>query len=407
MAKPSVTVRNKIMERARQEQETSEEGIPLTHKYRPRDMRSFAGQTSAIEVVRDAFSAKRIPRAWLIEGRTGTGKTSFARLISMRINCIGVTTGADPCGKCDSCKKYATYPAPTHPAHIEINASSERGIDDVRSLVQQSRLHTMTGQRRVILLDEPQGLTPQAQEAMLKPLEDPAGSTIWILSTTDPGKLKSTLIGRCRAGHLKIRPPTLAELGKRLAKIVKEEHATLDNKWLKRIVVACNYTPRDSISVLEQVLNAQRRKGGVDIKRMLPTIIDSVQSGNPDQVAMHVIGEILAGNPTEALRTANKSGMEAHLLLGGMIRVWDQTIKAIISRSLVDPYFSSSMFRIYADAGVDAGMEGISLSDLIRGGEYLARQYERAKNFIVPGSLVTTLVVTGLWDTCVPEDQAE
>jgi len=265
----------------------------------------------------------------------------------------------------------------------------------------------MTGQRRVILLDEPQGLTPQAQEAMLKPLEDPAGSTIWILSTTDPGKLKSTLIGRCRAGHLKIRPPTLAELGKRLAKIVKEEHATLDNKWLKRIVVACNYTPRDSISVLEQVLNAQRRKGGVDIKRMLPTIIDSVQSGNPDQVAMHVIGEILAGNPTEALRTANKSGMEAHLLLGGMIRVWDQTIKAIISRSLVDPYFSSSMFRIYADAGVDAGMEGISLSDLIRGGEYLARQYERAKNFIVPGSLVTTLVVTGLWDTCVPEDQAE
>lgn len=398
--KPTAAKRKKLAEQVVEEVSEAEvDEIPLTHKYRPRRLEDFAGQEQAIEVVRTAFESGKVPRAWIIEGQTGTGKTTMTRFISMRINCKK-PKGANPCLRCDSCQRYMAYPAPTHPAHVEVNAANARGIDDVRAIIASTKFQVLTGNARVVNLDEFHAATSHAQEALLKPLEDPSSSTYWVLSTTDPGKLKKTILGRCRAGHLRIRPPTTVELAKRLDYIAKQEGVKgIPKKWLKKIAIGSNHQPRDAIAVLEQVLNAVRRKGTkkVDFEKMLPRIVDEVQAGNPDRVAMEVVAAVLGDSPTAAHKAVVQAGMDAAVLIGAMCRIWRQAIIACTSRSLLEPYYARTMFRVFEDYDVEIGPDDVG--PLILGGEYLTKQYERAKQYVVPGDFLLTMTVAGLWDT--------
>jgi len=393
--RPSKKQRDQVIESA-EKQGTNSEDIPFTHHYRPRKLTDFAGQDSVVELLHSIFTTGKVPRAFLIEGPTGSGKTTAARFVSQRVNCLK-PKGPNPCGRCASCREYTTYPAPIHPCHVEINASSERGIDTVRELVGNTRYNVIGGNYRVILLDEPQGLTHQAQEALLKPLEDPAGDTIWILSTTDPGKLKSTIIGRCRAGHLKIRPPTTKALAKRLYTICKSEGVKVPKKWLERIAVASNHQPRDAVAVLEQVVQVARARRNVKLEKMLPRIIDEVQSGNPEWIAAEIAADILGDNLTGALE-AGKQGIEAHVLLGALVRVWNQVLVYASAPRLVDPFYARMLLKRLGEHEVELDRD--ELGALVRAGEYLARQYERAKNFVVDPKYLITLTVTGMWDIC-------
>ena len=132
--------------------------ISIAHKYRPRTFGDIVGQETAKKMVRGMFQRGQVPRAFLIEGPRGNGKTTFGRLISMRLNCTK-PTGVDPCGKCRSCKSYLTNP-PEHPCHVEINASDRRKIDDIRELIVSSRYHAAGGQYKVYMLDEVHALIP-------------------------------------------------------------------------------------------------------------------------------------------------------------------------------------------------------------------------------------------------------
>lgn len=375
----------------------------LAAKYRPRRLSDFAGQKAAVRTVKGMFSTGRIAKAFLIEGPYGSGKTSMGRLISMRANCTR-PEGVDPCGKCSSCKRYLEDP-PDHPCHMEINASSVRGIDDIRELDRKSRYNPVGGsQYRVIMLDEPQGLTSPAQGALLKPLEEPPPTTIWILCTTDPHKLTNTILSRCETGHLSMRKVTTEEMTKRLQAICeKEKMQSFDEKTLQSIAIAADNHPRDAISILDRLANylsslrgKQQLNESQIRESLLPKIVEELQAGSPDQIAAKAVIGILSDNLTISLE-ASKANFEAHVFLGSMLRLWEQLLLYSATPKLMNPYYGSVIKKL-AELKVLLGRE--ALPTLLRAGEVLTKDYARAKEYTIDSNWLKTSTVTTLWLAC-------
>lgn len=193
-------------------------------KYRPAKFSGVIGQDSAVSVLKAMISSKRIHPAILISGNTGVGKTTIARLIAKYVNCETNTA----CGKCAACTTNGTLSDV-----VEVNSSDSRGIDDVRDLILSSQFLPRLPYR-VIILDECHQLTPQAQQALLKALEDPSARTIWILVTTAPEKLLRTILGRCL--RINLLPLSEKDIVARLVKIISNEYGEIDDKIHKLLV---------------------------------------------------------------------------------------------------------------------------------------------------------------------------
>lgn len=198
-------------------------------KYRPRSLDDFIGQPEIVAMVEGYIARKQMPNAMLITGGTGYGKTTLARIISRTVN--EVTGDHDP-----DC--------------VEANLSAERGIDDMRSIINNAGFMPRRN-IRFILLDEIHGATPQAIQALLKPLEEPSPRTTWILATTEPDKLPAAIKGRCIKLNLKALNPD--DLVPMLARIAKAEKVVIKSSALKKIAASANAHPRDAIQLLDGV----------------------------------------------------------------------------------------------------------------------------------------------------------
>ena len=216
----------------------------LAVKYRPRKLDDLLGQDAVVAKLRGVFSSKKIPAGFLIVGGTGRGKTTTARMIARHINCKTL----DSCGKCENCESFGDS-GEAHPDYEEINVADERGIDDLRAIIRKSINRPRLGKFRVILLDECHQLTPQAAEVLLKPLEEPPPATVWILGTTDPEKLKQTVVKRLMP--LKMLPIDKAVVEKRIKQIARKEDITLKDKVFDKIAEASAGHMRDAIQLLE------------------------------------------------------------------------------------------------------------------------------------------------------------
>lgn len=165
-------------------------------KYRPRQFADIAGQMASLHKIEGALCSGKIPRTILISGPYGTGKTTIARLIARYVNCVYGPKGccADGAGlgsTCPSCQMF-DGPDPQHPDYMEANCGDARGIDATREMAGIANLSPRF-KYRVLVLDEAQELTKQAASVLLKPLEEPPASTIWIICTTAKDKIQ---IGR-------------------------------------------------------------------------------------------------------------------------------------------------------------------------------------------------------------------
>ena len=225
----------------------------LYRTYRPQKFSELVGLETVKKTLQNQVKEGKFGHAYLFAGPRGTGKTTTARILAKAINCEHPQAG-DPDGKCSACKQIEEG---RYLDLIEIDAASNRGIDDIRSLREKVRLAPSTGKYKVYIVDEAHMLTADASNALLKTLEEPPAHVVFVLATTEPYKLLETIRSRCERFTFERAPVAL--IVEKLKEIVKREKAKISDDDLDQIAKAAGGGFRDAETLLEQVLTGGQK----------------------------------------------------------------------------------------------------------------------------------------------------
>ena len=271
----------------------------LYRRYRPLDLAHVVGQRHVVQTLTNAIDHDRVRHAYLFAGPRGTGKTSLAKILGKSLNCQN-TEGPStaPCLECESCRTIADGTALDV---LELDAASNRGIDDIRDIRDRVNQQPVLGRYRVYILDEAHSLTTDAANALLKTLEEPPPHVIFILCTTEPHRLPDTVRGRCQS--FTFLHPTPDELLEALRRISDAEGIQADDDALRLIARHAGGSFRDAISSLDQLSSAGDRSidtasaqtilGVVD-DEVLTQLIDAVTTGDA-RLALTMLDELVEG----------------------------------------------------------------------------------------------------------------
>jgi len=227
--------------------------LVLARKYRPRNFTEMVGQEHVVQALTNALVQQRLHHAYLFTGTRGVGKTTVSRTLAKSLNCQG-TDGlggitAEPCGVCQACRdidsgRFVDY--------TELDAASNRGVDEVQSLLEQAVYKPVQGRFKVFMIDEVHMLTNTAFNAMLKTLEEPPEYLKFVLATTDPQKVPVTVLSRCLQFNLRpMAPETVFE---HLTKVLAQENLPAEPMALKLLARAARGSMRDALSLADQAI---------------------------------------------------------------------------------------------------------------------------------------------------------
>jgi DNA polymerase-3 subunit gamma/tau len=260
----------------------------FARKYRPQTFDDIVGQTHVTRTLKNAVEQNRLAHAYLFVGPRGTGKTSTARILAKALNCIHGPT-VTPCGKCDNCREIA---GGNSLDVIELDAASNRGIDDVRELRDNVRYAPAKGRFKIYIIDEVHMLTKEAANALLKTLEEPPKHVIFCLATTEPEKLPITILSRCQRFDLHRIATNL--IAQQLQSIATKEKLTLSAAAAHSIARGAEGGMRDAESMLDQLVAFCGEKiGEADVL--------NVFGFTSQQMVADFVGKILRGETADAL----------------------------------------------------------------------------------------------------------
>lgn len=228
--------------------------LAIYRKYRPKKLEDLLGQDHVVAVLRNAARQDKLAHAYLFYGPRGTGKTTCARLVAKLANCVTRQTDAkfhdkgEPCNQCVPCTEIDAGKALDV---VEIDAASNRGIEEIRSLQEGIKLSPTFYRYKIFIIDETHMLTGPAFNALLKTLEEPPAHTILILATTDYEKVPATVASRCQRFHF--HKLALTQIASKLQKIIADEKLKVDNDAVELIAAVAEGSLRDAESLLDQL----------------------------------------------------------------------------------------------------------------------------------------------------------
>jgi DNA polymerase-3 subunit gamma/tau len=246
----------------------------LARKYRPRDFSTLVGQEHAVRALTHALEQKRLHHAYLFTGTRGVGKTTIARIMAKALNCVGPDGSggvtATPCNQCAAC---TAIDAGRFVDYIEMDAASNRGVDEMTQLLERAVYAPSNARYKVYTIDEVHMLTAHAFNAMLKTLEEPPDYVKFILATTDPQKIPVTVLSRCLQFNLKqVSPAAIVE---RLAEVMRAEGLESDPAALRALARAAHGSLRDALSLLDQAIAYSAGQPSAETVHQMLGAIDS------------------------------------------------------------------------------------------------------------------------------------
>src|SRR5580692_10267338 len=265
----------------------------IARKWRPQTFADVVGQQHVTRTLSNAIQSGRAAHAYIFSGARGVGKTTTARILAKVLNCAK-GPAAEPCNACDSCREIGLGNSLDV---IEIDAASNRGIDQVRELREMVRYAPAGGRHKVVILDEAHMLTKEASNALLKTLEEPPEKVVFVMATTEPDELEDTI--RSRSQHFHFRALSFAEISAALADSAQTENLDAEPGALGVIARAADGSLRDGMSLLEQ---ARAYCGDKISEAQVREILGVV----PAEVLDELVGAIEARSADRALRLVHR-----------------------------------------------------------------------------------------------------
>lgn len=223
--------------------------ITLYRKYRPKNFEEVAGQKEIVKTIKTSLRNGKTSHAYLFTGPRGVGKTTLARLIAKGVNCLENGITDEPCNRCENCLAINNG---TFLDMVEIDAASNRGIDEIRQLKEKINYQPVKGRKKIYIIDEVHMLTKEAFNALLKTLEEPPEHVIFILATTEADKILPTIISRCQRYDFKTL--SLNDMKEQLRFIGKNEGLDIPDDVLELIYESSGGSVRDAVSILERIM---------------------------------------------------------------------------------------------------------------------------------------------------------
>lgn len=284
----------------------------LYRKYRPQSFAQMVGQEHVVRTLRGALSTSSVGHAYLFAGPRGTGKTSIARIFAKAINCIDRTVEGDPCNRCDSCTAVNEGRSLDL---IEIDAASNRGIDEVRNLKESATVAALGGRHKIFIVDEVHMLSKEAFNALLKILEEPPERVVFMLATTEAHKVLPTVLSRVQ--RFDFKKLTQLEIAGKLAAEAKAERIKVDDDGIAAIAASADGAVRDAEVMLTKIIadaGAGQTITGHDVQRILGLV--------PATVYAELMGFIASSDRSGALaylRRLSDDGIDTDHFTKGLV----------------------------------------------------------------------------------------
>ena len=307
----------------------------LARKYRPQKFSEVIGQEHVTRTLKNALEQGRTAHGYIFSGHRGIGKTTVARILAMALNCRSSDKPvAEPCGVCESCTEIR---AGNSVDVIEIDAATNRGIDEIRELREGTRYRPARDRFKIYILDEAHQITDAAFNALLKTLEEPPGHVVFMLATTQPEDIPQTIRSRCQ--HFSFRAVGFEEILNQLKDLSGRENIEADEDALALLAEAGDGSMRDALSILDQAIASSTG-------RLTAEQVRNLVGAAPSGVLEEVMQAVAQGSSETVLRLVDRLISEGHSpthFARQMVRFLRNTVVARIAGA------ESSLLQISSD----------------------------------------------------------
>jgi DNA polymerase-3 subunit gamma/tau len=345
----------------------------LARKYRPQRFADVAGQDHVTRTLMNALEQNRVAHGYIFSGHRGIGKTTIARILAQALNCRTVVGSAErptaePCGLCDSCVEVRSGSAVDV---IEIDAATNRGIDEIRELRDAARYAPARDRYKIYILDEAHQITEAAFNALLKTLEEPPSHVVFMMATTEPENIPQTIRSRCQ--HFSFHAVRFEDILAQLKMIAEQEQVTAEEAALALLAEAGDGSMRDALSIMDQAIASAPVENGRPV--LAATQIRDLMGSVPNAVFEKLLEAVAQGQSAELMEQINvllNAGHSPSSLARQLVRYLRNTLMAKIGGE------QTELLQISSDERARAARTAVLFSeeDLTRNLQIMLRTFD-------------------------------